>query len=71
MTRGYPNYNHLTKTFEYLCQDVCGIAPWLSYVGSNDEKVHVTVEMYNIGECDMMYIDKGGAKCINLLYFVF
>ena len=33
---------------------VCGTSPWLSCAGSDDEAVHVTVEMYYVGDCDRL-----------------
>ena len=49
------------------CLVVCGTPPWLSCVGIDRETVHMTGEMYSIGECGR----KCGAECINLLCLLF
>ena len=32
--------DYLTKSLMYFCLDVCGTAPWLSYVGSDDQTMN-------------------------------
>ena len=43
---------HLTMSLKYSCLgvSVCGMVPWLSYVGSDDKIV--IVELSYIGKCD-------------------
>ena len=47
--------DHLTKSLIYFCLVVCETAPWLSYVGTDDQPMHVTVERSYVGECDWLW----------------